>query len=146
MKKMKYNRKKTFADLFYGISNEMPGENPENYLKNPIHFPKLGKRKERNDIPQPGSSKENLTPPRKRKFEKKETQIPPGFKHSHKIDENDVILNCLKNLIQNLNIPITWKDFIWNFIVPYIHQILANITASLLGSFVNINSETSDQI
>lgn len=136
VKRMKVNRKKTFADLFYGISDEMPGENPENYLESPIHFPKLGKRKDHN---QAGSSRENdkATPPPRKKKVTQENHVPPGFRHTNVKTENDIILNILKNFISNLDIPNTWKDFIWNFIIPYVHQILTNITASLFSNFGN---------
>jgi hypothetical protein len=134
------NRKKTFADLFYGISNEMPGENPENYLDSPIHFPRLGKRK---DPSKAGPSKENekiTPPPRKKKIPNQENQVPPGFIHANKRNENDLILNVLKNLLINLNIPDTWKKLIWELVVPYVHQIITNITASLFSNFGNVNS------
>ncbi len=138
MNKIKTNRKKTFADLFYGISNEMPGENPENYLDSPIHFPRLGKRKpQKENIETTGTSRERMTPPRKRKFENQENQPSPGFRKSNESGENDIILHLLKNILQNLNIPIVWKDLIWNFIVPHVHQIIANITASFFGKFGN---------
>jgi hypothetical protein len=139
VKRMKISRKKTFADLFYGISDDMPGEKPENYLDSPIHFPKLGKRK---DPSKPGPSNENekmTPPPRKKKVTSQNNQIPPGFIHANKRDENDLILNVLRNILIGLNIPEAWKKIIWDFIVPYVHQLIANITASLFSNFGNVN-------
>jgi hypothetical protein len=128
MDKLKNTRKKTLADLFYGISDEMPGENPENYLTSPIHFPKLKKRKE------PSKTKyDNIEEPKLKK-KPQNSQPPPGFRKSS--ETNDPIWKLLQNFVSNLSISAMWKDLLIKFVVPIVHQFIPVIAASM---FDNLN-------
>lgn len=141
-KNNRQNMRKTYAELLRELdpNSVMPNESETEGETPPMTFPSrrimAAKRKTERDS-QPSES-----PQRKRRSTNEQNtqqSPPPGFPRQVEAEESnefaDLILDYVKSMINDMELPPFIKVFIDNKVVPYIHKQIVKFTNSVLGKF-----------
>lgn len=133
-------RKKTYAEMLKELdpNGVMPNERANEDSYPPMVFPSrkslAAKRKQQAD---PHSSE---SPQRKKKSPNNSQQSsPPGFSRQTEVEEQnefaEMIMSYIKSMVDDMNLPPFFMQFIDRNIIPFIHKQIVKITNSMLEKF-----------
>lgn len=150
--KDRQKRKETYAEMLKILdpNDTMPNEIPENVSFPPLNLPS---RKRSAAQRKPQAEKQQHTPtqsPQRKRPANEETvrESPPGFRNPVVEDEELVesIVNFIKSLIMDLDIPPVFKQLINNYFTPYLHKIIKNLTDSVMQKICGMSWQTTENV
>jgi hypothetical protein len=140
-------KQRTFAEMLMDLEGDepdMPGEDQSKYTE-PMKFGNLRKRLYDREFPE--MKRPTPQPKRVRKETPETKEMPPGFKASQYINNDDTILSFLYSFVDKLGFSEAINNIIKEFVVPFIYQIIQNaigtFTESMKTSFTSPFKEST---